>query len=272
VLLQALTFATFLSLGVEPVRLASTELTGVKVDAQTAHFLTEHLAQALSTHGLQVATAKQIGALLGVERQRQLLGCSSNGSASCIAELADALGADGILLGEVAKLGARYQFNVKVLRSSSGNVVASWGGAVETEEALLDAVNEAASALASQLFVHLRPGASPPSVAGRRWPLVPSLIAGALALGGGVTLGLTFSAHARLVDPSTATALSPSDADRLVTQGTTLQWLSRGLFAGAGAALVTSFVLFLLSDADAPVTAGLSLDASGAFITFGGRL
>ncbi len=50
----------------------------------------------------EVTTAEAIKSLLALERQRQLMGCSGN--TSCMAEIADALGADYLLTGKVGRL------------------------------------------------------------------------------------------------------------------------------------------------------------------------
>lgn len=83
---------------VAPPQVAAPELTVIGIDANRAALFTEHLAQQLTALGFTVVSAKQMGSLLGQERQKQLLGCSEE-SASCMAELAAALGSDAIVTG-----------------------------------------------------------------------------------------------------------------------------------------------------------------------------
>lgn len=61
----------------------------------------EVLATHLREHGLKVMTGRDIGAVLGLERQKQLLGCMDD-STSCSAELAGALGVGALVVGTVA--------------------------------------------------------------------------------------------------------------------------------------------------------------------------
>ena len=109
----ALTAAVLLSLAAHaagPVpKLAAPGLNGVGLDAAFAGFAGEHLAQQLREAGLEVVTGSEIGAVLGIERQKQLLGCSAG--ASCMTELANALGADGVVLGDLAQVGSKIAMN-----------------------------------------------------------------------------------------------------------------------------------------------------------------
>src|SRR5450432_1754754 len=107
----ASTFALTLCLAAtEPLKLAEPGLSVVGLSQQRAEVFTGHLAGRLLDAGAQVTTAKAIEQLLGVERQKQLLGCNEQ-HASCLVEIANALGSDGIVFGEIAKVGASYQVN-----------------------------------------------------------------------------------------------------------------------------------------------------------------
>ncbi|MDP1827637.1 MAG: hypothetical protein Q8L48_30475 [Archangium sp.] len=75
------------------------------IEPALAHSLSEALGATASQSGLfSVATSSDAMTLLGVERQKQLLGCSEDGS-SCLAELAGAMGSRFVLSGTLAKLG-----------------------------------------------------------------------------------------------------------------------------------------------------------------------
>ena len=169
-----------------PLKLASPGLTLVDVPADTGAFYSDHLAQKLSLRGIRVVTPKEIQALLGLERQRQLLGCSEL-SGSCFTELANALGADGIVIGTIAKLGDRYHLDVKVLGASTGTQLGLYSGEADDEEAVIEELTRAADALAPALLRALGKEPSgdtsieapvPPSGAlHRRGPLVGALAA-----------------------------------------------------------------------------------------------
>src|SRR4051812_9612762 len=87
----------------QPSRLAMTTLHLVDVDAERGAYFAEHLAGAMARDTLRVVTPRELATLLGIERQQALLGCS-NDSASCLAELGGAIGAEGVVLGELAHL------------------------------------------------------------------------------------------------------------------------------------------------------------------------
>src|SRR3954468_7651531 len=85
------------------LRIASPGLTGVKVGDKEAAFFSEHLAQQLAAAGAKVSSDREINSVLGLERRRQLLGCSEN-SNECVTELAGALGVDALVVGDIARL------------------------------------------------------------------------------------------------------------------------------------------------------------------------
>src|SRR5438309_267107 len=88
-----------------PVRIAAPGLTSVDLSEAMGGLFADHLAKQLELHGLKVTSRSEMQALLGLERQKELMGCSDESTASCLAELAGALGADGVLTGTLGKVG-----------------------------------------------------------------------------------------------------------------------------------------------------------------------
>src|SRR6185503_17571286 len=86
------------------LKLAMPGLRMVDVDANRGSFYSEHLALQMKRAGIDVLTEREIGAVLGLERQKQLLGCSDEATA-CMVEMASAMGTDGVVLGDVARVG-----------------------------------------------------------------------------------------------------------------------------------------------------------------------
>jgi len=145
----------------EPLKLAAPGFSGVDISEAQATFFSDHFAQQLNLRGVQVTTSSQIGALLGFERQRQLLGCKET-SGSCMAELAAALGVDGVITGSVGKFDQTYQVNVSVVSSRDGRSVSAFSRKVNGSSAVLDALNDAATQMARELpAAFQRPLASP---------------------------------------------------------------------------------------------------------------
>ena len=86
----------------EPIRLAAPQLQCAAIDGAKAQFFSDYFAQELAATGLRVTTRAEILAVVGLERQKQLLGCSEDAT-SCLTELAGALGVEAIVTGSVAK-------------------------------------------------------------------------------------------------------------------------------------------------------------------------
>lgn len=84
---------------------------------------------------------QDVSALLGLERQRQLLGCSDAAS-SCLGELAGALGVDFVLTGTLGRLGQTYRVDLKLLAANSAEARGSASADVIAgdDEAFLGAV------------------------------------------------------------------------------------------------------------------------------------
>ena len=149
--MSAAAFALAISLlAAEPLKLASPGFSGVDVTDAQATFFSDHFAQQLTLRGLQVITSSQIGSLLGFERQRTLLGCKESNS-SCMAELAAALGVDGVITGSVGKFDQTYQVNVSVVSSRDGRTLSAFSRKVNGSAAVLDALNDAADQMAREL-------------------------------------------------------------------------------------------------------------------------
>lgn len=129
----------------EPLKLAVPGLSTVDIDSQRTSFIAEHLAQELSDQGAQVVSAQDLTVMLGLERQRQLMGCTGG---KCVTELTGTLGVDALVTGNVARVsGERYQLNLRMLDASSGQRVRTYTKRVVGFESLLDEMSKAARIL-----------------------------------------------------------------------------------------------------------------------------
>jgi hypothetical protein len=129
----------------EPLKLAVPNLSVVDVDSQRAAFLAEHLAQELSDEGAQVVSAQDLTVMLGLDRQRQLMGCTTG---KCDTELTSTLGVDALVTGDVARLfGERFQLNLRMLDASTGQRVRTYTKRVTGLESVLDEMSKAAKIL-----------------------------------------------------------------------------------------------------------------------------
>jgi hypothetical protein len=235
-----------------PQKVASPGLKVVNLPAETGDFYSEHLALQLGREGLRVITGSEIRSLLGMERQKQLLGCSDE-SSNCMAELADALGANALLVGSVGKFGSVYQINLRVL-SNTGTELAAFASTAATEPAVLEELTRGARALASQM--------RPPDITLRRWSWVPAAGGAVLGGAGAIMLGQAAGWHSALVG-SGAQATPLATARQYRDQGPVLQGAGLVL-AGVGAAAIgVAAWMFFAHDAPKvaliPTPAGLAV-------------
>src|SRR5437763_8898933 len=91
-----------------PLRLAAPTFSTVNVSREAAAFYTDHFAQQLASSNLRVVTSSEIATMLGIEQQKQLLGCAE-GADACNAELANALGVDAVVKGNIGHFGTTWQ-------------------------------------------------------------------------------------------------------------------------------------------------------------------
>jgi hypothetical protein len=231
--------------------LAQPPFNTANVPADVAGFCAEHLAVELSSRGVRVITPREIAAMLGVERQRELLGCNDANASSCIAELGNALGADGLLLGDLGRIGKRYQLNIRIVRGGTGELALTWSGNVDSESDLLPLITKAADTLAPQIAERLHAASTAggeiaaQSGGARRWPLWPTLLAGGFVVVGAVLDGLAGFSYGRLTTPSMMPFTTFGDASAVATQGKAFMYAAPVAYGLAAASLVLALVLFL---------------------------
>ncbi len=92
------------------------------ITAGTAQVLEDVVATELARTGrFQVIGRADLAALLGYERQRQVLGCAES---SCLAEIGGAVGAELVLSGQAGQLGSQYRLSLLLVDARKGVAVA----------------------------------------------------------------------------------------------------------------------------------------------------
>ncbi len=92
------------------------------LEPQIAEAFSEAITTEISRAGyFDVLSRKDVETLVGLERQRQLLGCADQ--TSCLTELAGAMGARFVLSGSVARLGPSFQLSLQSMDSSRAQAV-----------------------------------------------------------------------------------------------------------------------------------------------------
>ena len=195
----------------DPIKLAAPTLQSVGLDPARASFLSDYFAQQLSGQGLRVTTSNEIATLIGLERQKELLACDDQAT-GCMAELAGALGVDGVITGSLAKTeNGSFAVAVKIISARDGAPLALATGRLKNEDAVLDYFADQAPRMAAEVKRALRPQAVvevPATVApvleeqasapasSKAW--VPLAVGGALVVAGGTLYGLARGSEADL--------------------------------------------------------------------------
>ncbi len=221
----------------------------------------EHFVGTLTSNGVKVTTKNDMAQVLGVERQKQLMGCTSD-SSSCLAELAGALGVAQLLSGSVAKTESGYVSTLKVIDSQTGEPKWTATTRVDTEKQLFAFFEERAVALAEQLV----PPSGPPTVV--KW--IPAMVGGALVLVGTVLLATAYDQAARLrrfitdgtpvLDGAPTTAEAIRDTANSGRGAEFIGWIG----ISVGGAAIASSVLWALLAPSSSVTAAVIPTPHGA--------
>ena len=209
----------------------------------TANLLSEIIsADVMHTGQYEVLTSADVATMIGVERQRQLLGCNQNDN--CFVEIGEALGSDLILDASVGSVGTLRVLAMRLFDAKKSRAVARESITVNDESGLVDAAH---LAVARVLGLHPPAPVAPPPAAvstasgssGFRvgWAVLAG--AGALAVVGAVFGGLALGDYQ-------AFKASPFD-DALGSSAKTKAYVADGLYAGALVAAAVAVILLVVS-------------------------
>jgi hypothetical protein len=223
---------TAVVLAAAPVKLVAPPLTGAGVEDAKLKAFTAQLAQSLRATGLEVISSDEIALLLGVERQRQLLGCAD--SESCLVELSNALGTSATVKGSLARLDDVYQLTLTVLGNDT-RILAEHAARASSERELPVLFDEAARALARQLGVEL-----PRRLKPQAW--LPAVLGAAAAVTGSVFLVQAKVSFDRLRSET----FLPGEGQLVASRGDTYQLVGFIALGVGVAALLTGILLYAL--------------------------
>ena len=223
-----------------PHRLAAQSFAGVGIDASKAQFFSDYFADQVSASGrVRVTTPAEIAAQLGVERQRQLLGCDEG---ACVAELVGALDAEGLIVGSVAKIDEELAVQLKVVGRGE-RLIAAFATRVSSERALLDFLARSAGELVETL--------APAPRVSRPWWLLPGVV-GVAAAGGGLVLELVALGIAGRMKTGTPAFDSPAELSSARRTGELTQTLGLTLLVAGGVLLVAAALWALIGHGGSP--------------------
>ena len=229
------------------------------VSPDIAALLSGHLADRMRGSGKfsRVITNQEIDAMLGLEKQKQLMQCDSQ---SCMAELAGALGVDFVTSGQVGKLGERRLITVSLINTKLAKTERSASRQVLGDEgALLDAMDAVAAQLLEMPVAALvdaanaRPAAVVPAPATPS-PAGPTSEATPVASAASPPSSSTTPTVQPTAQPTAAPATTPGEDAKPASGGV----LGKVLMAGGGVLAVLG-VLPLLGALASGVLAGVIL-------------
>jgi hypothetical protein len=259
----------------EPFKLAAPGLQCVKMAQDSATFFNDHVTQRLIERGLRVYTQREIQTAIGMERQKQLLGCAAEDS-SCLAELAGALGVDAILFGNVGQFGKTFQVNIKVLQANNLAPLATFSAHVDSEEGLLTELTRGADQIAVQLQngqperVKLKDADAEvvsSSGGGKKSRVLSWVMLGGGVAVGGAGLALLIVTLGRANEIRNA----PSSAEALALRNGAIPLEAAGwICAGLGVAALATGIVTLLTGGSTSGSASLMVTPHGASFGFSG--
>jgi hypothetical protein len=239
---------------------------------------------------LQVVGAAEIRAMIGFEKEKQLLGCSEG---ACLAEIGGALGVEFLVATEGLKLGGTWVINMSLIDVTHSKALTRTSKKTKDDGKLVDicleAVRDVASGLpaaeveakaspAEQKPAEQKPAepvAAPPAATASTevqtshpystpgWALLGA--GAAVAIAGGVCYGVSWSQYSGY--KSDYDAGSPhSNAD--LDSGKTLSMVGVVGMAAGGAVLATGVVLLLIPGKDAP-RVSIAPTPGGAYASVG---
>ena len=174
-------------------RIAVTSLTSAgDLDTKVTDVIGELVTAEVAARGyFEPISASEIATLLGVERQKQLLGCGDEAT-SCTTEIASALGAPYLMSGSLTKLSGIFQLNLQVIDTAKSRTIGRSTKIARDFEGLRSVIPYA---VAEACGTPLPP---PPS---RALPITLISVGGLSFVGGGVLglLALNAEATARAV-------------------------------------------------------------------------
>ncbi|MBM4776700.1 MAG: hypothetical protein GQE15_03265 [Archangiaceae bacterium] len=229
---------------------------------------------------LDVLGTSDVQDLIGLERQKQLMGCSD--SSTCMVEISSALGAPWLVSGSLGKLGKAMRLDLKLIRTRDGKVVFRDGKTFKDESDVYEAVSalvtkmlkaidyqEGATADVPKVVAPVveakpatppadaPPAAPPPAVA---QPVAPSaggnvgkwVLGGAglaAAVTGGILLGVGFSNY-----ESTKGSRATLDYETAQSQYTAANGLkvAGAAIGAAGVAALGAALVWVFLPADSP--------------------
>jgi hypothetical protein len=249
-----------------------------KLEAGTIKALNELLlTEVHNTNLYEVLGASDISSMLNLEERKMMVsGCTDD---SCLAEIGGALGVSLLLVGNVGGVGDKYLISLKLLDVVHAKVLKRTTDMVERNDTNLIAGIKRVVALVCRPPGDQTPvveprepiepviGISEEAPSSTNWPAWITLGSAVLVAGvGGAMGGLAQKDQGDMSD----LVRGSTEWRDLKDSAETKALVADVMFGLAGAAAITSLILFLvIDDEEEAVSAGVSVTPSGAAVSFG---
>lgn len=218
-----------------PVQVLVLELSAIDVKPEKVKLLAAQVAQSLGARGLEVLTHADLRTIADLGADKSAAGCDE-GSQSCLAEVAAALGARLVVSGQVGALDDQLLLQLSLFDSQVGKAVAREEARGKTLSALADAIPSLIDRLVAPV---MGAAPAPPPVVERG--LSPLTLVGGGVAGVGVAACVVFTVWTISIDNTLGSASADHTAkQQAFNDGPIVAPLAigTGVVAAAGAALL----------------------------------
>lgn len=225
--------------------------------AAFAELFADELAS--TTPGLKVTSSEALASIVGLERQRQLVGCSSD--SACLSEIVGALGPATIVSGSVVRLGGKISVSVRALAAADGRLVYGQQQLVGSEDAALSWLKDQAPRMGQRVLAEFTAAAPASRVNGFG-------IASGVVTGIGLVSAIAFWVLVSTEHTAFVNSSSLIDAQPHQQAGQTylaVAWASSAVTVAAG---IATALFFLLPSAAPSVS--LFVGPGGGVLSLGG--
>ena len=210
-------------------------------------------------------SGRDIAAMLGFERQKQMVGCSDQ---SCLAEIGGALGVDRLIVSQAGKLGDTFIVTLKMINIDGATTERRVyktikGGDVDR---LIDTVAQSVAELipgAAAPTTVTQPTAPPTDSGGVGVAPIVLWAIGGVGLGAGVGFGLKAQSHANHANDAELVG-----AQREIGPGKSSMLLSNVSYGLGAASAAVGVLIWLLSGDDDSAAAGVAAAPSSVVVRF----
>lgn len=178
-----------------PIQVLLLDLSAIDVSADKVKLLAGRLAASMGNKGLEVLTRADLRTMASLEADKAATGCEE-GSQSCLAEIAAALGTRLVVSGQVGSLDDTIFLQLSLFDSQVGKAVAREEARGKTLSQLADAIPAVVDRMMAPVLGTPLPDESAAAAPAAAPGLSPMVVGGGAALGVGVIVGgiLTFVA------------------------------------------------------------------------------